>query len=95
MNITRKDIFEAGYMTYPAVYEHFDGVARELDRLYLRPDLPADKKDAIFQLSVQASRLDASKSRGVDLRSYGRFMRELDLLLDWIVSLPLDGEVQS
>ena len=49
MNITRKDIFEAGYMTYLAVYEHFDGVARELDRLYLRPDLPADKKDAIFQ----------------------------------------------
>lgn len=95
MNITRKDIFEAGYISCLAVYEHFDEVARELDKLYLHPGMPDDKKEAIFQLSVQASRLDASKSRGVDLRSYGRFMRELDLLLDWIVSLPLDGEVQS
>lgn len=95
MNITRQDIFEAGYISCLAVYEHIDEVARELDKLYLRLDLPADKKDAIFQLSAQASRLDASKSRGVDPHSYMQFMSELDSLTSWIVSLPLDDEVQS
>lgn len=45
MNITRQDIFEAGYMTYLGVYEHFDEVARELDKLYLHPGMPDDKKE--------------------------------------------------
>lgn len=90
MNVTRKDIFEAGYMTYLAVYEHFDGVARELDRLYLRPDLPADKKDAIFQLSARASSLDPA-----DRPSVARLIGDLDALTGWIMSLPLDDEVQS
>lgn len=95
MNITRQDIFEVGYISCLAVYEHFDEVARGLDKLHLRPGLPADKKDAIFQISAQASRLDASKSQGVDPHSYMQFMSELDSLTSWITGLPLDDEVQS
>lgn len=58
MNITRQDIFEAGYMTYLGVYEHFDEVARELDKLYLHPGMPDDKKEEVLQLSARASSLD-------------------------------------
>ncbi|BCQ03144.1 hypothetical protein [Cutibacterium avidum] len=90
MNITRQDIFEAGYMTYLGVYEHFDEVARELDKLYLHPGMPDDKKEEVLQLSARASSLDPA-----DRPSVARLIGDLDALTGWIMSLPLDGEVQS
>lgn len=88
MNITRQDIFEAGYMTYLGVYEHFDEVARELDKLYLHPGMPDDKKEEVLQLSARASSLDPA-----DRPSVARLIGDLDALTGWIMSLPLDGEV--
>nr|DAI62786.1 MAG TPA: Serine/Threonine protein kinase [Caudoviricetes sp.] len=90
MNITRQDIFEVGYMTYLGVYEHFDEVARELDKLYLHPGMPDDKKEAVLQLSARASSLDPA-----DRHSVARLIGDLDALTSWIMSLPLDSEVQS
>ncbi|MEH1561998.1 hypothetical protein V7G11_04100 [Cutibacterium avidum] len=95
MNITRRDIFEAGYITSLAVYEHFGELSHELDRLCLHPGMPTDKKDTILQLSAQASSLKESQSQGVDLRSFARFTSELDPLLAWFAGLPLDDEVES
>lgn len=88
MNITRHDIFESGYITSLAVYEHFDEVARELDKLYLHPGLPVDKREAVLQLSARASSLDPA-----DRPSVARLIGDLDALTSWIMSRPLDGEV--
>lgn len=90
MNITRRDIFEAGYITGLAVYEHFGELSHELDRLCLHPGMPTDKKDTILQLSAQASSLDPA-----DRPSVARLIGDLDALTGWIMSLPLDDEVQS
>ena len=90
MNVTRKDIFEAGYISCLAVYEHFDEVARELDKLYLHPGMPDNKKEAVLQLSARASSLDPA-----DRPSVARLIGDLDALTGWIMSLPLDDEVQS
>lgn len=90
MNVTRKDIFEAGYISCLAVYEHFDEVARELDKLYLHPGMPDNKKEEVLQLSARASSLDPA-----DRPSVARLIGDLDALTGWIMSLPLDDEVQS
>ena len=95
MNITRQDIFKAGYITSLAVHDHFDEVARELDKLYLHPGIPADKKEDIFQLSVQASRLHASQEKVSEILGIVKFAVALDSLTGWIMSLPLDDEVKS
>lgn len=90
MNITRQDIFEVGYMTSLAVYEHFGELSYELDRLCLHPGMPDDKKEAVLQLSARASSLDPA-----DRPSVARLIGDLDALTGWIMSLPLDDEVQS
>ena len=52
--------------------------------------MPDDKKEAVLQLSARASSLDPA-----DRPSVARLIGDLDALTGWIMSLPLDDEVQS
>ena len=90
MNITKGDIFDAGYLDCLCEYEKFRAIHFHLGSLGITPDLPADKKETIRQLSERAKSLDRK-----DRPSVARFRLDLDDLLAWFMSLPMNDEVES
>lgn len=90
MNITKGDIFEAGYLDCLCEYEKFKDIPFHLGSLGITPDLPDYIKEKIRQLSEWAKSLDRKDRLSVSL-----FRFDLCQLLSWFMSLPLDDEVES